>query len=113
MAQQFQTGHCEVQGRHGAPPGALRCMEMTPAWILEAKCNMKEVTPSRKAREERGQGRGEAQALNSLGAQHTAGAKSQGVLDTRTRSGRPCIPANRGSWARNKGKKQNEETFGK
>ena len=74
---------------------------------------MKGVTPSGKVREERGQGRGEGQALNSLGAQHTAGAKSQGVLDTRTKSGRPCVPAKGGFWARNKGKKQSEETFGK
>ena len=59
------------------------------------------------------QGRGEGQALNSLGARHTAGAKSQGVLDAWAQSGRPEVPANRGSWAQDKGKKQSQETFGK
>lgn len=82
-------------------------------WVLEAECNVKEATPSGKVREEREQGRGEGQALNSLGAQHAAEAKSRGVLDAWARSGRPCVPAKGGAWARNKGKKQSEETSGK
>ena len=74
---------------------------------------MKEATPSGKVREEREQGRDEGQALNSLGAQHAAEANSQGVLDTWARSGRPCVPAKGGAWARNNGKQQSEETSGK